>query len=90
MKMSEIGRYWAARELTRLNRIGKQMTFDAPFAVDNFTFRIANANGPAHLDLNLNEVTDMSALAAGTWYQAEQDQIVCINLPRGRTLLQWD
>ena len=90
MKLSEIGRYWAARELTRLNRIGKQMTFDAPFAVDNFTFRIANANGPAHLDLNLNEVTEMSALAAGTWYQAEQDQIVCINLPRGRTLLQWD
>jgi len=90
MKLSEIGRYWAARELTKLNRTGNQITFDAPFAVDQFTLRIANASGPVRLKLNLNEVNDSSALVAGTWYQSDQDQIVCINLPRGRTLLQWN
>ena len=90
MKLSEIGRYWAARELTKLNRTGNQITFDAPFAVDHFTLRIANASGPVRLELNLTEVNDSSALVAGTWYQSEQDQIVCINLPRGRTLLQWN
>ena len=44
MKLSEIARYWAARELTRLNRVGNRLILESPFAV-KLTFRIAKVKG---------------------------------------------
>ena len=90
MKLSEIGRYWAAKDLTVLNRVGKQITLDAPFNVNEFTLRVAKVSGSARLDSKLNQVAKMSALTAGTWFQSGQDQIVCFNLAKGRNLLQWN
>lgn len=90
MKLSEIARYWAARELTRLNRVGNRLILESPFAVENFTFRIAKVKGAARLDRKLEKVSEISGLAAGTWWQGEQTQTVCINLQRGQTVLQWD
>lgn len=90
MKLSEIGRYWAAKDLTAIKRIGNQITFDAPFDVKHFTLRVTNAKGPPRLDVKLKQVMKMSALTAGTWYQSGQDQMICFNLDRGKSLLQWD
>ena len=44
--------------------------------------------GYAHLSSGL--ACGLSGLAAGTWWQGEQTQTVCINLQRGQTVLQWD
>ena len=90
MKLSEIGRYWAAKDLTAMKRNGKQIALNAPFDVKHFTLRVANAMGPARLDARLKQVSKISALTAGTWFQSGQDQILCFNLERGSSLLQWD
>ena len=90
MKLSEIGRYWAAKELTVMRRQGRQLALDAPFDVKHFTLRVANAMGPSRLDTRLNQVSEISALTAGTWFQSGQDQILCFNLERGSSLLRWD
>ena len=90
MKLSEIGRYWAAKDLTAIKRIGNQITFDAPFDVKHFTLRVTNAEGPPRLDVKLKQVMEMSALTAGTWYQSGQDQMICFNLDRGKSFLRWD
>jgi hypothetical protein len=39
MKLSEVARYWAARELTRIGRNGPTVNFRAPFACPDFTVR---------------------------------------------------
>jgi hypothetical protein len=44
MKLSEIARYWAAKELTEIARQGPSVTFNAPFATTRFTVR-TRANG---------------------------------------------
>ena len=89
MKFSEIGRYWAAKDLTAIRRIGNQIALDAPFDVKHFTLRVTKVMGPPRLDVKLTQVAKMSALTAGTWYQLGQDQVICFNLARGKSLLQW-
>ena len=41
MKLSEIARYWAARELTRIETAGTAATLSAPFAAPDFTPYVA-------------------------------------------------
>ena len=40
MKLSEIARYWAAKELTRIEPAGWEMRFHAPFAAKDFTVKV--------------------------------------------------
>jgi hypothetical protein len=40
MKLSEIARYWAAKELTRIQPNGRKLELTAPFATAGFTLRI--------------------------------------------------
>ena len=40
MKVSEIGRYWAAKQLTTIQRSGNRVTLKAPFATTRFTLRL--------------------------------------------------
>lgn len=40
MKVSEIGRYWAAKELTRIEAANQQISLQAPFSCPDFTLRI--------------------------------------------------
>ena len=40
MKLNELARYWAARELTRIERDGPRVNFRAPFACPGFTVRV--------------------------------------------------
>jgi hypothetical protein len=47
MKLSEIARYWAAKELTRIKKDGDHVTLRAPFACPGFTLRIAGERGAA-------------------------------------------
>lgn len=94
MKLSEIARYWAAKELTRIERAGDRITFSAPFACPGLTVRISGAGGaPPRLATDgvtstLCEITDAGALQSGTWLRDADGAVVCFDLPRGTTVLE--
>jgi len=83
MKLSEIARYWAAKELTRIERDERGVSFTAPFASPAFTVHVAGAAAaPA-----MKEVADARHLASGTWTRAKGGVVVCFDLPRGASRL---
>jgi hypothetical protein len=85
MKLSEVARYWAARELTRIERAGNRVTFRAPFACPAFTVRVP-LNAPAAPPA-LKRVTN-GHLAAGTFTEDKAGLVCCIDLPKGRSELR--
>ena len=93
MKLSEIARYWAARELTTITRGAAGLVLDAPFACPAFTLRLPSAtDGPPVLrhggrPLPLAEVADRRRLAPGSWLRESGSVTACCDLPRGRTTI---
>jgi hypothetical protein len=93
MKLSEIARYAAARELTRMVTGPGTVDFHAPFACPAFTLRLerALAGPPALLQgqerLSLREVPGRLRLAPGTWTRQDGAWLVCIDLPKGASRL---
>jgi hypothetical protein len=98
MKLSEIARYWAAKELTRIERApeasGATLTLHAPFACPRFTLAVA-ARGNAVPKLTasgkplpLAEVAKPLALKPGTWTRGKEDVTLCFDLPKGRCQLE--
>lgn len=94
MKLGEIARYWAARELTRIERAGNRVTLSAPFAAGGFTVRVRGAlAGPPRLAVDgspapLEEVKRRPDLAPGTWLREEGGVVACFDLARGRAVLE--
>lgn len=89
MKLSEIARSWAARELTRLSR-GPDGSWDfhAPYACPEFTLEIEQASGVPHLGgVPLQETSGF--LSAGRWQRHGALTTVCLDLPKGRSRLTW-
>jgi hypothetical protein len=88
MKLSEIGRYWAAKQLTTIRRKANRITLDAPFAASKFTLRIPQATGPIRCGDALREVNSLALLDSATWISQGQDVIVCIDLSPGKTRIE--
>jgi len=94
MKLSEIARYWAAKELTQIDKQGRFVTFNAPFATTRFTVQI-ETNMPTALKLTINEnpiqlrqVKGLLQLESGTCHVDGQKVTVCFDLPKGKSTLQ--
>jgi hypothetical protein len=93
MKMSEIARYWAAKELTSIRRNAHVIEFDAPFAAACYTVRVERAGSTPpqlirHLQPQpLREVSRPSLLVSGTFCRDAQDLLVCWDLEPGSTQL---
>lgn len=95
MKLSEIARYWAAKELTATTRMGTDVVFDAPFAMPQFTVRLKNATAadvvewktPQGAVQRSTRVESPRKLAAGRYFVDGQDVVVCADLAKGRTVL---
>ena len=86
--MSEIGRYWTAKQLTRMTRIGNTVQMQAPYRRELFTLRIPQVTGPIWFgDQSLTPVSDLRTLDSGTLYSDGDDAIVCVNLPTGASTL---
>ena len=90
MKLSEIARYWAARELTSIAIRSDRVVLDAPFATRDFTFQVpetlagdlkAVAGEKTH---SLRRVGRLSDLQPATWYAGSQATTICLDLERGR------
>jgi hypothetical protein len=96
MKNSEIARYWAARELTRIEREEGGFRFHAPFGTPGFTIEVASwTGGPPGIVLGgegrprpLTEVGRPALLAPGTWCRCEAGVRACFDLPRGASRLR--
>jgi len=94
MKISDLARYAAARELTRIERTGTRVAFQAPFAAPGFTVRIAAATARGatlkHGDVGtpLKQVQEASHLAPGTWHVSAGGTTVCFDLARGASVLE--
>ena len=93
MKLSEIARYWAAKELTHVEAGGSVVRLDAPFSTERFTMRVRGlpAEKP-HLMCRgkrtvLSRVHDRRKLQSGTWCAEGDGFIVCFDLAKGRTQL---
>jgi hypothetical protein len=91
MKLSEIARYWAAKELTRITSTGSHYVLAAPFACPQFTLRLP-CRGPQPPALSvpagplaLEEVHTPSELRSGTWLRESDTAVVCWDLARGQT-----
>lgn len=89
MKLSEIGRYWTAKQLTDVQRHDNRIRFEAPFGTPHFTVKIDGAKGPIRLAEPLREVKTGSQLVTGTWTATEGGVIACFDLPQGSTDLHF-
>lgn len=96
MKLSEIARYWAARELTRIEKAENQLTFKAPYACPAFTVRVgAKPAGEVKVVVDgkptaLKEVAKPLDLKAGTWVKEKDAVSVCFDLPKGASSVTWE
>ncbi|MDO8944516.1 MAG: hypothetical protein Q7U75_15140, partial [Desulfobacterales bacterium] len=94
MKLGEIARYWAARELTRIERDGAGLVLRAPFACPDFTLRwTAPGNARPRLRVadtltELQEAAMPLQLAPGKWFRQGDNLTVCIALPKGASQLE--
>lgn len=94
MKLSELARYWAAKELTRIDRQSDGIELSAPFAAPRFTLSLP-ARGDAVPQLfannkrqSLKEVSKPLLLQSGAWLRDKNDVVVCFDLPKGNSRLQ--
>jgi hypothetical protein len=94
MKLSEVARYWAAKELTRITRNGDMISLRAPFACPDFTVRLQVLNHLSpRLRVNqsvtpLREVVGPLKLMPGTWCREDNTVTVCFSLPKGPSQLE--
>ncbi len=93
MKLSEIARYWAAKELTQIEGNSSKIKFIAPFATPKFTVRIKSPSSKPPRPIldsdqaNLQQVETLKDLKPGTWSRDAQNLTVCFDLPKGDSIL---
>ncbi len=93
MKASELARYQAARELTRIERAAGGITLTAPFACPMYTVRIGTANATepklthAGQPVVMKEVDSIGKLVSGTWMRDKEGVVACFDLPKGTVVI---
>lgn len=94
MKLSELARYWAARELTRIEPHGSALELRAPFGCPDFTLRWhtrAPGRPRLHTPAGLTDLTEVENplwLESGRWYRRGEEVTVCFALPKGASRLE--
>jgi hypothetical protein len=96
MKLSELARYWGARELTTIAATGSGAVFRAPYACPEFTVKCSNrqtvTKAPTlragQAQVQLREAPDALSLKGGTWTRQGADIIACFDLPKGGSTLE--
>lgn len=84
MKLSEIARYWAARELTAIRVEPGRIAFDAPFACPRFTVRLQRAGAVRRF----REVQGLPRLESGTWTRDGESAVTCFDLQKGASAIE--
>ena len=93
MKLSEIARYWAAKEFTKMTATDSSIQFDAPFSCPNFTIEFESKKVPQVRLETENEKSELfkttkDNLAANTIKLLGGNRLTaCLNLPKGQSKL---
>jgi hypothetical protein len=87
MKLSEISRYWAAKELTKITVEKASVKLKAPFAALDFTVKLNTEvknvvikNGSPLLKIN-----SINNLKSGTFYTENRETFICFDLKKGES-----
>jgi hypothetical protein len=97
MKNSEIARYWAARELTAVERAPGGIAFAAPYSCPDFTVEMTGPQGEGESvrlvvegreDGPLERVERRLDLRGGTYARDGDKLVACFDLPRGASALR--
>jgi hypothetical protein len=94
MKLAELSRYWAAKELTSLAREAGVVKIQAPFACPDFTVKATSATGAPSVQHGtetaaLREVPNPRQLVSGTWCREDDKVTACFNLAKGQSALSF-
>jgi hypothetical protein len=95
MKLSEIARYWAAKELTTISAGATETSFrlEAPFACPQFTVRWTSQTKSSPTItagtkvVELTPVSSLLKLQSGTYCDEGEQRIACFDLIRGTSQL---
>jgi len=87
MKLSEISRYWAAKELTKIEANKNEIVFRAPFSTKNFTIVIDSRVIKARFMKN-NEETILTPIkdllhSTNSFVNQNKSASICFDLPKG-------
>jgi hypothetical protein len=89
MKLSEIARYWAAKELTAITVNKNNISLKAPFSTPGFMVKLnASIHNPGMKRaggelIHFERIKDKRALKANTWYSEKTESFLCFNLEKG-------
>ncbi len=83
IKLADLARYWAAKELSTIETTPKGLRIRAPFACPDFTLRWQTTGTPRQL----REVGNWQAIEPGTWRREGDSVIACLSIPKGTTTL---
>jgi hypothetical protein len=90
MKLSEIARYWAAKELTRIEHAGGNVTLRGPFACPDFTVDVSIPAGHRPVVTAGEQLVELAEakrridLQPGTFVREGERAVVCFDLPQRR------
>lgn len=99
MKLSEIARYWAAKELTSIEQAENGFALSAPWSAPGFTITIPRTSEDPQFTvtgdkgdvLHLNRVESSklsSGLAANSFRFTDETATLCFTLPKGRSQIE--
>ena len=88
MKLSEIARYWAAKELTGISRQADNLVFKAPYGCPALTVELPSVQGQLQIQQggqlkDLKEVSSLRNLESGTVCRHGEKLTVCFDLQKG-------
>jgi hypothetical protein len=89
MKLSEISRYWAAKELTTIIPKKDGIALKAPFSAPGFTLQLNSriTNPILRIDgkepIILEKAKSQKAIKSGSWYSDKNSTIFCFDLVKG-------
>ena len=89
MKLSEISRYWAAKELTEISVNKNSISLKAPLAAHNFTLKMEGKikNPNIKNTTPLKRISDIKDLVSNTFYVGKNETLLCFDLQKGKTEL---
>ena len=95
MKLSELSRYWAARELTTITAQGDRVDFRAPFACPGFTIQLPGSRRRPVLrhgrqEEPLTPSSSLRQLKPGTFFHDPKGTVACFDLAKGNQTLTLD
>ncbi|MBZ0255757.1 hypothetical protein K8I31_06820 [bacterium] len=95
MKLSEIARYWAAKELTQTAVVDGGIVFNAPFACPNFTIECELESMEQPRLVYKDQVAPLESkgrrldLESGCFVKEENRLAACFDLPKGESMIQF-